>query len=60
MVNVRFQFCLAAESIGQDGTILSDASSVNQVVRKQGRMSSHLITKEAYQKQKVLTEIIHP
>ena len=24
LVNVRFQFCLAAESIGQDGAILPD------------------------------------
>ena len=23
-INVRFQFCLAAESVGQDGTILPD------------------------------------
>ena len=24
LVNVRFQFCLAAESVGQDGAILHD------------------------------------
>ena len=24
LINVRFQFCLAAESVGQDGTILPD------------------------------------
>ena len=42
LLNVRFQFCLAAESIGQDGAILPD-DRPNQIARKQGMMSSHKI-----------------
>ena len=46
MVNVRFQFCLATESIGQDIAILPDDQLIK--VRKQGKMGSHLINYHYY------------
>ena len=42
LVNVRFQLCLAVESIGQDGAVLP-YDKANQIAGKQGRMSSHRI-----------------
>ena len=36
LVNVRFQFCLAVESIGQDGTILPNDQPTNLRESKAG------------------------
>ena len=43
LINVHFQFCLAVESIGQEGAILPDA---NQIAVKQGKMSRHIIIRQ--------------
>ena len=36
LVNVHFQFCLAAESIGQDGAILPDDQPIKLRERRAG------------------------
>ena len=36
LVNVRFQFCLAAESIGQDGAILPDDQPIKLRESREG------------------------
>ena len=42
LVDVRFQFCLAAEFIGQDGAILPDDQPI-KLRKRYGKMSNHLI-----------------
>ena len=42
LVNVRCQFSLADEFIGQDGAILPDDLPI-KIVRKQSKMSSYII-----------------
>ena len=47
LVNVRFHFSLAAESIGRNGVILRDDQAI-KISRKRAGMSSHLIIPKTF------------